>query len=167
MTADVSIRPSQIDIPQADLDDLADRLARTRWPEELPGVGWERGVPLGYLQELAAHWGTGYDWRKHEAELNQHPQFTTTIDGQTIHFLHVRSAHADAMPLLLVHAGPARPDHVVGVHLNALVTFPSGDPAELDGLTGPEQERWVEPWPLLCCWSRRRPHHAGERDGGT
>ena len=105
-TADVSVRPFRIEIPQADLDDLADRLARTRWPEELPRVGWQRGVPVGYLRGLAAYWRTDYDWRKHEAELNRHPQFTTTIDGQTIHFLHVRSPHADARPLLLVHGWP-------------------------------------------------------------
>jgi Epoxide hydrolase N terminus len=68
-TADASVRPFRIEIPQADLDDLADRLARTRWPEELPAVGWERGVPVGYLRGLAAYWYGGYDWREHEAEL--------------------------------------------------------------------------------------------------
>src|SRR6266545_802202 len=67
------IRPFRIDVPQADLDDLRDRLARTRWPDELPGVGWSRGVPLGYLEELAAYWRDGYAWRKHETDLNQHP----------------------------------------------------------------------------------------------
>ena len=80
--SDTTIRPFQIDIPQADLDDLRDRLHRTRWPDELPGVGWTRGVPLGYLKELAAYWADGYDWRKQEARLNEFPQFTTTIDGQ-------------------------------------------------------------------------------------
>jgi epoxide hydrolase len=103
-TAD--IRPFRIDIPQADLDDLGDRLARTRWPDELPGVGWSRGVPLGYLRELAAYWRTSFDWRKQEAMLNEFPQFATTIDGQTIHFLHVRSPEADALPLVLIHSWP-------------------------------------------------------------
>ena len=103
---DTGIRPFRIDIPQADLDDLRDRLARTRWPDELPGVGWSRGVPLGFLKELARYWRDGYDWRKHEARLNELPQFTTTIDGQTIHFLHVRSPEPQALPLVLTHGWP-------------------------------------------------------------
>jgi epoxide hydrolase len=101
------IRPFRIEVPQADLTDLADRLARTRWPDELPGAGWGRGVPLGYLEELAGYWRDGYDWRANEARLNQLPQFTTTIDGQTIHFLHVRSPEPDALPLLVVHGYPS------------------------------------------------------------
>jgi pimeloyl-ACP methyl ester carboxylesterase len=106
MTSDAEIRPFRIDVPQADLDDLRDRVARTRWPDELPDAGWSRGVPLGYLQELAAYWRDGYDWRKQEADLNRHPQFTTTIDGANIHFLHVRSPEPDALPLLLTHGWP-------------------------------------------------------------
>lgn len=100
------IRPFRIDVPQADLDDLHARLASTRWPDELPGVGWARGVPVGYLKELAEYWRTGYDWRKQEAELNQHPQFVTTIGEQNVHFLHVRSPEPDATPLLLLHGWP-------------------------------------------------------------
>src|SRR5947209_5760489 len=82
---DATIRPFRIAIPQADLDDLRERLARTRWPDELPGVGWSRGVPLAYLKELAEYWRTGYDWRTYEARLNEFPQFTTTIDGTNVH----------------------------------------------------------------------------------
>jgi epoxide hydrolase len=104
--SDTTIRPFRIDIPQADLDDLRDRLHRTRWPDELPGVGWAYGVPLGYLKELAAYWGDGYNWREQEALLNEHPQFTTTIDGANVHFLHVRSPEPDALPLLLTHGWP-------------------------------------------------------------
>jgi pimeloyl-ACP methyl ester carboxylesterase len=104
--SDTTIRPFRIDIPQADLDDLRDRLARTRWPDKLPGVGWTRGVPLGYLRELAGHWADGYDWRKQEAWLNELPQFTTTVDGAGVHFLHVRSPEADALPLVLTHGWP-------------------------------------------------------------
>jgi pimeloyl-ACP methyl ester carboxylesterase len=222
-----AIRPFQIDVPQAEVDDLRDRLARTRWPDELPGVGWSRGVPLGYLKELAEHWRSGYDWRKHEAALNQLPQFTTTVDGASVHFAHVRSPEPGATPLLLVHgwpgsiveflelAGPlsdprahggdpadafhlvipsipgfafsgplaetgwtdgrvakaftelmarlgydrygvqggdvgafvapemARlaPDQVIGVHVNALTTFPSGEEADMAALTEKEQQR--------------------------
>jgi pimeloyl-ACP methyl ester carboxylesterase len=104
--ADTEIRPFRLDIPQAHLDDLRERLARTRWPDELPGVGWSRGVPLGYLKELAAYWADGYDWRKHEARLNKYPQFTTTIDGANVHFLQVRSPEPDALPLVMTHGWP-------------------------------------------------------------
>ena len=109
------IEEFRIDIPQADLDDLADRLARTRWPSALPGAawdrgapgaGWERGVPVGYLRELAEYWRDGFDWRAQEARLNSYPQYTTRIDGQKIHFLHVKSPEPDATPLLLLHGWP-------------------------------------------------------------
>ncbi|RKT83075.1 Pimeloyl-ACP methyl ester carboxylesterase [Saccharopolyspora antimicrobica] len=224
----VHIRPFHIDVPQARLDDLRDRLAGTRWPDELPGVGWSRGVPVAYLKELAEHWRTGYDWRAHEAAINEHPQFTAGIDGQNVHFLHVRSPEPDAAPLLLLHgwpggvtdfldvigpltdprshggdpadafhlvipslpgfgfstplAGPGMnaariagillrlmaelgydrfgvqgydtgawvgpqlgqqaPERVLGIHLNALITFPAGVEGEFDGLTEAEQRRW-------------------------
>ena len=100
------IEEFQINIPQADLDDLADRLARTRWPASLPGTAWERGVPAGYLRELAEYWRHGFDWRAAEARLNSYPQYTTEIDGQKIHFLHVRSPEPNATPLLLIHGWP-------------------------------------------------------------
>lgn len=101
-----SVHPFRVEIPQDQLDDLRERLARTRWPSQLPGTGWERGVPLGYLSELCGYWLTGYDWREQEARLNEIPQFTTTIDGQRIHFMHVRSPEPDAMPLMLIHGWP-------------------------------------------------------------
>ncbi len=105
----MSIQPFKIAIPQEAIDDLHDRLARTRWPNQLPGVGWSRGVPLDYLKDLAGYWRTGYDWRKHEAKLNEFPQYTTEIDGQNIHFLHVRSPEPDALPLILTHGWPSSP----------------------------------------------------------
>jgi epoxide hydrolase len=101
------IQPFTIQIPQRDLDDLNERLARTRWPHQLPGIGWSRGVELGYLQALVDYWRTAYDWRKHEARLNQYPQFITTIDGQRIHFLHIRSPEPNALPLILTHGWPS------------------------------------------------------------
>lgn len=237
MTTHTEITPFRIDIPQADLDDLQNRLERVRWAEELPQEpgervqtgpvppGWEYGVPLDYVQRLTARWRDGYDWREWEAKLNEHPQFTTEIDGQRIHFLHVRSADPDAVPLLLTHGWPnsvfeyldligpltdpgahgdedaqsfhvvipslpgfgfsgpthekgwnryrtaaawaelmARlgyerygvhgndagsfvspevgridPDHVLGVHVTQLFSFPSGDPAEFAALTDAER----------------------------
>ncbi|MEV2233538.1 epoxide hydrolase family protein [Streptomyces phaeochromogenes] len=105
-SASEEIRPFRIDIPQAQLDDLHTRLDLTRWPDELPGVGWEYGASLPYLRELADHWRGAYDWRKHEAALNEIPQFVTEIDGAQVHFLHVRSPEPDAVPLILTHGWP-------------------------------------------------------------
>jgi hypothetical protein len=101
------IDPFRIDIPQADLDDLNHRLAAARWPGELPGVGWTRGVPVDHLRELAEYWRTQFDWRAQEARLNEFPQFVTEIDGQRIHFLHVRSDRPDAKSLLITHGFPS------------------------------------------------------------
>jgi epoxide hydrolase len=231
---DARIRPYRVSVPQADIDDLRERLARTRWARDLPGTGWERGVPTGYLRELAAYWAKEYDWRAHEAALNTLPQFITTIDGASVQFLHLRSAQPDATPLLLLHGWPGSivefldmigpltdpaahggdpadafhlvipslpgygfsgplteagwtdgrtavalaelmdrlgydrygvqggdvgafigpligrmaPGRVIGVHVNALVTFPSGDPAEMAALTEPERARLaaMEKW---------------------
>ncbi len=215
------IHPYRIDIPPADLADLADRLRRTRWTNELPGVGSDYGVSLDYVKDLVAYWLDGYDWRDWEARLNRYPQFTTTIDGQNVHFLHVRSGHPGALPLILTHGWPmsiveyldliepltdpedpadafdvvipslpgfafsgpttergwnryriarawaelmrrlghdrygahgndmgslvspevgrADPEHVVGVHVTQVFALPSGDPAELVGLSEEDQ----------------------------
>ena len=135
---DAAIHPFRVEIPQADLDDLHDRLARTRWPDELAGVGWSRGVPLGYLQELAGYWRDGYDWRGQEARLNQLPQFTTEIDGQRIHFLHVRSPEPDALPLIVTHGYPG--SVVEFLDLVGPLTDPrahGGDPADAFHLVAP------------------------------
>ncbi|GAA3647747.1 epoxide hydrolase [Nonomuraea antimicrobica] len=106
MNENPQINPFHIDVPQAQLDDLRDRLAATRWPDELPGVGWSYGVPADYARRLADYWRTRYDWRVAEAELNAFPQFTTHIDGQNVHFLHVRSPEQDALPLIITHGWP-------------------------------------------------------------
>jgi pimeloyl-ACP methyl ester carboxylesterase len=230
------ITPFQIQVPQDRLDDLRRRLADTRWPDQPAGAGWEAGVPLDYLKGLADYWQNKYDWRAQEARLNEFPQFTTVIDGQTVHFLHVRSPEPGALPLIITHGwpgsivefvkiigpltDPARyggdpadafhvvvpslpgfgfsnplaapgwntgrvarawadlmerlgydrygaqggdtgsivapelgridPDHVIGVHVNNLGTFPSGDPAELAGLTEADQARLA----LMEKWGR-------------
>jgi epoxide hydrolase len=106
MAHDSKISPYRIDISQSALDDLRDRLGRTRWPDELPGVGWDLGVPLDYLKGLAEYWATTYDWRGQEAALNEFAQFTTVIDDQNVHFLHVRSPEPEALPLLITHGWP-------------------------------------------------------------
>ncbi|MEU4243252.1 epoxide hydrolase family protein [Actinoplanes sp. NPDC026619] len=98
--------PFRIAIPQADVDDLHDRLRRTRWGSEIPGQGWRRGVPVSYLRSLADYWAGGFDWRAAEARLNELPQFRTEVDGQTLHFAHLRSADEHATPLLISHDWP-------------------------------------------------------------
>ncbi|WP_426503709.1 epoxide hydrolase family protein [Dactylosporangium sp. McL0621] len=211
------IRPFRIEIAQADVEDLRERLARTRWGSEIPGQGWSRGVPVDYLQGLARYWERDFDWRAAEARLNALPQFLTTVDGQDLHFAHVRSDDPAATPLLISHDWPGsfalylpvvealrehfhlvivsnpgmvfsgpltsagwntarsaaalnevmrrlgyerygvqgtgggawiavemgrqEPARVIGVHVNGHVTFPTGDPADFDGLTAAEQDR--------------------------
>jgi pimeloyl-ACP methyl ester carboxylesterase len=103
---ETAIRPFTIDVPQADLDDLRARLAATRWPEKEPVDDLSQGVPLATLQAVARYWHDTYDWRKCEARLNAVPQFITEIDGLDIHFVHVRSKHEDALPLVLCHGWP-------------------------------------------------------------
>ena len=102
----VTIRPFEIRVPETAITDLRTRLANTRWPTQLPGEPWSRGVGVDYLQELAAYWAGEYDWRGAEHHLNGYPQFITEIDGQTFHFLHVRSPEPEAMPLVLLHGWP-------------------------------------------------------------
>jgi pimeloyl-ACP methyl ester carboxylesterase len=92
-------------LPQADLDDLTDRLSRTRWPDELPGAGWDHGIPLSRVRELAERW-SAFDWRAHEAELNALPQYVTEIGGDRVHFLHLRHPDPRALPLVLTHGWP-------------------------------------------------------------
>jgi len=103
---DAEIRPFRVDVPQAALDDLRKRLLATRWPDKETASDQSQGVQLATLQELVRYWGTAYDWRKGEAKLNAWPQFKTTIDGVDIHFIHVRSKHANAMPVIITHGWP-------------------------------------------------------------
>ena len=221
------VRPSRIAIPERDLDDLRSRLERTRWSDELIGAGSDYGVPAAYVRRLVNYWLGGYDWRTWEARLNQYAPHETVIDGQRIHFLHVRSPEPGAFPLILTHgwpgsivefldviapltdperhggdrsdafhlvipslpgygfSGPTRergwnnpriarawaelmarlgydrygavgndagsmispelgridPEHVVGVHVTQLFSFPSGDPAEMKDLSPDEQSQ--------------------------
>ena len=158
------VLPFRIDIPQADLDDLRDRLARTRWPDQLPGVGWDYGIPLEYVRELAEYWRTGYDWRAHEARLNAFDQFTTTIDGQRIHFLHVRSAEPDALPLIITHGWPG--SVVEFMNVIGPLTDPAahgGDPADAFhlvvpsipgyGFSGPTRDRGWDVRRIARAWA--------------
>ncbi|WP_053619256.1 epoxide hydrolase family protein [Nocardiopsis sp. NRRL B-16309] len=117
------IVPARIDVPQDRLDDLADRLRRTRRPDALPDAGADYGVPVDRVERLRAHWLEAFDWRALEDRLNAYPQFTTEIDGANIHFLHVRSSREDATPLVITHGWPGS----VLEYLNAI-----------DALTEPE-----------------------------
>jgi len=132
------LAPFRVEIPQADLDDLHERLARTRWPDELPDAGWDYGIPLGYVQELARYWRTDYDWRAYEAWLNEFPQFTTTIDGAKVHFMHVRSKEPDAMPLIITHGWPGSVVEFMNI-IGPLTDPPAygGDPADAFHLVVP------------------------------
>ncbi|HEY2429074.1 MAG TPA: epoxide hydrolase [Acidimicrobiales bacterium] len=100
------IDPFRIEVPGAELDDLRDRLRRTRWPEQETVDDWSQGVPLAYAQDLCRYWAEDYDWRAREERLNRFPQFRTEIDGLGIHFVHVRSPHPGALPLILTHGWP-------------------------------------------------------------
>lgn len=104
--ARAEIRPFRIAVKPEVLDDLKQRLVRTRWPQAIESTGWEHGVDLAYLKELVQYWQQRYDWRQHERALNQLSQFVTTIDGVDLHFIHVRSRHAGALPLVMVHGWP-------------------------------------------------------------
>ena len=101
-----AVRPFRIEIPDEQLADLRDRLRRTRWPDAETVDDWSQGVPLAYLQELCHHWSERYDWRRTESRINAIPQFVTEIDGVEIHFLHVRSPHPGALPLIVTHGWP-------------------------------------------------------------
>jgi hypothetical protein len=106
MSSNDSIRPFQIDIPEESLQELRRRVAVTRWPDRETVSDRSQGAQLAKVQELVDYWATDYDWRKLEAKLNALPQFITEIDGLDIHFFHVRSPHANALPLIMTHGWP-------------------------------------------------------------
>src|SRR3981081_4384556 len=103
---DDEVMPFRIAVPDAELDDLRGRLNRTRWPDRETVDDWSQGVPLDQVRELCRYWAAEDDWRAREARLNAFPQFRTTIDGLGVHFIHVRSAHEDALPLIVTHGWP-------------------------------------------------------------
>src|SRR3974377_986221 len=105
-TSSESIRPFKINVPEAELAELRKRINATRWPERETVADDSQGVPLAMIQELARYWAKDYDWRKGEARLNALPQFMTEIDGLDIHFIHVRSKHENALPMIVTHGWP-------------------------------------------------------------
>ncbi|MFF7952768.1 epoxide hydrolase family protein [Streptomyces griseorubiginosus] len=176
MTSTDSITPFRVDIPQRDLDDLHARLDRTRWPDDLSATGWAYGVPAAYLRELAHHWRHSYDWRAAEAELNAWPQFTTVIDGTTVHFAHVRSPEPDATPLILTHGWPG--SIVEFLDVVGPLADPAahgGDPADAFhvvvpsipgfGLSGPPADTGWEPGRIADAWAELMTRLGYERFG--
>src|SRR5690606_22968204 len=170
------LKPFRIDIPQSDLDDLRARLARTRWPDGLDRAGWSYGVPVSYARALAEYWRTGFDWRAQEAALNAFPQFTTEIDGQNVHFLHVRSPEPDALPLLITHGWPG--SVVEFTHVIGPLTDPrahGGDPADAFhvvapsipgfGFSGPTRERGWDLARVAAAWKELMRRLGYERYG--
>lgn len=150
-----AIKPFALHTPQSELDDLYERLDRTRWPDELPGAGWSYGMPLGELRGLAGYWRHGYDWRAAESALNRWPQFTTEINGACVHFAHLRSPHPGAVPMLMTHGWPGSMvefTKVAGPLVDPLSH--GGDPADAVhlvlpsipgfGLSGPTRQRGWE-----------------------
>lgn len=171
-----SVQPFRLDIPQSDLDDLHDRLDRTRWPDEIPGSGWAYGVPTDYLRELVRHWRHVYDWRAAEARLNEWPQFTTTIDGANVHFAHVRSPEPDATPLIITHGWPG--SIVEFLDVVGPLADPAahgGDPADAFhvvvpsipgfGLSGPTTEPGWEAGRVADAWAELMRRLGYERFG--
>jgi pimeloyl-ACP methyl ester carboxylesterase len=102
----MNITPFKIEIQQTVLEDLRVRLERTRWPDEVEGAGWSMGTNLGYMKELVDYWQTKYDWRKHEAMLNELPQFKADIDGVNVHFVHAKGTGKNSTPIILTHGWP-------------------------------------------------------------
>ena len=127
MSDETAIRPFRIEVPNDVLDDLRRRLELTRWPEAAPVDDWSQGVPLGWIQEMCRYWAHGYDWRAREALLNRFDQYVTTIDGLDIHFIHQRSPHPEAKPLIITHGWPGS---IVEFHK---VIEPLTDPTKYGG----------------------------------
>jgi pimeloyl-ACP methyl ester carboxylesterase len=130
-TVGFDARPYQVRVPEADLEDLRSRLARTRWPEKTPEPGWTQGIPLEVMQELCRYWADQYDWRAAESRLNAVPQYLVSVNGIELHVLHARSSHSGAFPLVLTHGWPGSVLELVD--LVGPLTSPElhgGDPAD-------------------------------------
>lgn len=153
--------PFSIDTPQDDLDDLRRRLLATRWPDQMPGQEWVYGAELSETQDLVDYWANSYDWRRYETEINRHDQFVTEIDGERVHFLHVRSSHERATPLLLTHGWPG--SIVEFLHLIEPLAEPSDESRPFHlvipslpgfGFSGPTVTPGVDPHRIAGMWSQ-------------
>ena len=164
----------RIEVPQAELDDLRDRLRRTRWPERETVDDWSQGVPLAYVKELCEYWASEYDWRATEARLNALPQFRAEIDGLGIHFVHVRSGRPDAIPLVLTHGWPGSIVEFLEVigplneefHL-VLPSLPGYGFSDKPATTGWGIERIADAWAALMAQLGYERYGAAGSDWGT
>jgi len=158
MTPALDITPFTVDIPQAALDDLHERLARTRFPEQIPDAGWDYGTELGYERELVGYWRDTYDWRAQEARLNSFDHFTTTVDGAHVHFIHQRSPEPDALPLVITHGWPG--SIVEFLDVIGPLTDPrahGGDPADAFHVVAPSIPGYAFSGPTVeRGWSSKR-----------
>lgn len=164
-----SIRPFRVNVPQSQLDDLNARLDRTLWADQIPASGADYGVPVERVQRLLAHWRNGFDWRGFEARLNSYPQFTTEIDGQNIHFLHVRSGREDATGLILTHGWPGSIveylniiDPLVAAGYDVVVPSTPGF-----GFSGPTTERGWDQYRVARAWVELMARLGYERYGAV
>ena len=154
------IRPFNVEIPEEQIDDLRQRIAATRWPSKELVEDRSQGVQLATIQELARYWTTDYDWRKAEARLNALPQFKTEIDGVEIHFIHVRSPHENALPLIMTHGWP-------GSVIELLETVGQLTDPTLDGGTPRTPSTWCcHPCPATAS-PASRPNSAGTSSGSA
>jgi epoxide hydrolase len=126
----IEIEPYRVHVPESDLVDLRERLARTRWPEASPAPGWTQGIPLELVQDLCRYWADGYDWRTAEARLNAVPQYLVRVHGIQVHVLHARSPYPNAFPLVLTHGWPGSVLELVGL------AGPLSDPVRHGGAAG-------------------------------
>jgi pimeloyl-ACP methyl ester carboxylesterase len=150
------IRPFRVEVPEAVLDDLRERLARTRWPDQIPGSGWDYGTDLAYLRDLCDTWQNKFDWRAQEDRFNRWPHFLTDIGGQQIHFIHARSDNPDALPLIITHGWPGSVaeflDVIEPLRANFHVVAPSLPGYGWSGVTteaGWDVQRVAETWATL------------------
>jgi pimeloyl-ACP methyl ester carboxylesterase len=151
------IRPFRLDIPDAQIADLHDRLSRTRWADDPVPSSWSRGVPTEYLRGLADYWRHNFDWRRQEAAVNELPQFTTTVDAETLHFVDLRSSEPDAVPLLLAHGYPT--SSIEFGKIIAPLTEPrthGGDPADAFHIVAPSIPGFGLSNPVMQDWDMSR-----------
>ena len=162
--SDFVAEPFVIAVPDAEIEDLHRRIRATRWPDQIPGAEWVYGADLATVKDLANYWASGYDWRAAERELNRYPQFLTRLDGQRIHYIHARSPHDNALPLILTHGWPGSVSEFTKL-IEPLIDPPSAGGSAADafdvvipslpgyGFSGPTTERGWDVRRTASAWA--------------